>query len=213
MKKYDAEHIRNIGLVGHGSVGKTSLTEAILFTAKAIDRLGKADDGTTTTDYDEDEKKRQITINTAVACCEWDKHKLNILDMPGFADFIADAKVALPTADAAVVMVCGVSGVEVMTNKTWEFAEENHLPRIIFVNKLGRERASLERAMESITTAFGDGAIPMQVPIGQEADFKGVVDLIAQKAYVYSDTSGKFEETDVVYRISDSVKKMMFLLI
>jgi elongation factor G len=205
MKKYDAAQIRNIGLVGHGSVGKTSLTEAMLFNAKAIDRLGKVDDGTTTTDYDDDERKRHISISTAVATCEWDKHKLNIIDMPGFADFVADAKVGLPAADVAVVLVCGVSGVEVMTNKTWEFAEEGQVPRILFVNKLERERASLERAMASITEAFGDGAISVQLPIGQEANFTGVVDLLTQQAYVYSDGSGKFETTAVPADMADAV--------
>ena len=213
MKKYDAAQIRNIGLVGHGSVGKTSLAEAMLFNAKAIDRLGKVDDGTTTTDYDEDEKKRQISISTAVAACEWNKHKLNIVDMPGFADFVSDAKVALPAVDAAIVMVCGVSGVEVMTNKTWGFAEEKQLPRFLFVNKLDRERASLERAMVSITEAFGDGAIPVQLPIGQEADFKGIVDLFTQKAYVYSDTSGEFETADIPGDMADAVAEAREALI
>ena len=213
MKKYDADHIRNIGIIGHGSVGKTSLTEAILFNAKTIDRLGKVDDGNTTTDYDEDEKKRKITINTAVACCEWNKHKINVIDMPGFADFIADAKVALPVADAAVVMVCGVSGVEVMTDKTWGFAEEYNLPRILFINKLERERASFERTMESIRQAFGDGVIPVQLPVGQESSFQGVIDLIAQKAYIYNDASGKYEETDVPGDLADSVEEAREALI
>ncbi len=124
MKKYDAEHIRNIGLIGHGSVGKTSLAEAFLFNAKVIERLGKVDDGTTTTDYDEDERKRKITINTAAGYCEWKKHKINIIDMPGFGDFITDAQVTLSVVDTAIVSVCGVSGVEVMTERTWGFAEE-----------------------------------------------------------------------------------------
>ena len=135
MKKYDSAHIRNIGIIGHGSVGKTSLAEAFLLNGKMIDRLGKVDDGTTTTDYDEDEKKRQITINTAVAYCEWNKHKINLIDMPGFADFITDAQIALSVADTAVVLVCGVAGVEVMTAKTWGFAEGYDLPKFIFINK------------------------------------------------------------------------------
>jgi elongation factor G len=197
MKKYDAEHIRNIGIIGHGSVGKTSLAEAFLFNAKAIDRLGKVDDGTTTTDYDEDEKKRKITINTAVAHCEWKKHKINIIDMPGFGDFVTDAQVALSVADTAIVLVCGVSGVEVMTERTWKFAEGYNLSKFIFVNKLDRERASFDRAMESIKEAFGDNVIPVQLPIGKEASFQGVVDLVSQKAFTYSDNSGTVTEGDI----------------
>lgn len=207
MKTYDAEHIRNIGIIGHGSVGKTSLTEAFLFNGKAIDRLGKVDDGTTTTDYDEDEKKRKITINTGAAYCEWKKHKINIIDLPGFGDFITDAQVALSVADTAIVLVCGVAGVEVMTEKTWGFAEDYNLPKFIFVNKLDRERASFERAMESIKEAFGDSVIPVQIPIGQESSFKGVVDLVSQKAYTYNDASGKFEEGDIPGDLADAVEE------
>jgi elongation factor G len=207
MKKYDADHIRNIGIIGHGSVGKTSLTEALLFNAKAIDRLGKVDDGTTTTDYDDDEKKRKITISTAVAHYEWEKHKINIIDMPGFADFINDTKIALSVADTAIVLVCGVSGVEVMTDKTWEFATDYNLPKILFINKLDRERASFDRAMESIREAFGDSVIPVQIPIGQESSFQGVVDLITKKAYVYQDASGKYTESDVPADLADRVEE------
>ncbi len=207
MKKYDADHIRNIGIIGHGSVGKTSLTEALLFNAKAIDRLGKVDDGTTTTDYDDDERRRKITINTAVAYCEWNKHKINIIDMPGFADFIADAKIALSVADTAIVLVCGVAGVEVMTGKTWEFATDYNLPKFLFINKLDRERASFERAMESIQEAFGDSVVPMQLPIGQEASFQGVVDLITRKAYIYTNASGNYTETEIPTDLADRVEE------
>lgn len=205
MKNYDAAEIRNIGIIGHGSVGKTSLTEAFLFNANMIDRLGKVDTGSTTTDYDEDEKKRQITINSAVAYCEWNKHKVNLIDTPGFADFITDAQNALSVADAAVVLVCGVSGVEVMTAKVWSFAEGYNLPRFIFINKLDRERASFERAMSSIQEAFGDSVIPVQIPIGQEASFQGVVNLVSQKAYMYNDDSGMAVEGDIPAELADTV--------
>ena len=207
MKKYDAEQIRNVGIIGHGSVGKTSLTEAILFDAKATNRLGKVDDGTTITDYDDDEKKRKISINAAVAYCEWNKHKINLIDTPGFADFITDGQIALSAADTALVLVCGVAGVEVMTERAWGFTEDYNLPRILFINKLDRERASFDRAMESIKQSFGDGAIPVQLPIGQEASFKGVVDLIARKAYLYDDASGNFSEGDVPAELQDAVEE------
>ena len=197
MKKYDAEYIRNVGIIGHGSVGKTSFTEALLFNAKMIDRLGKVDDGNTTTDYDDEEKKRKITINAAVAYAEWNKHKLNIIDTPGFGDFIIETKIALSAADTALVLVCGVAGVEVMTTKAWNFAGKYGLPKFICINKLDRERASVPRALESIKKAFGDSPVLVQLPIGQEASFQGVVDLITQKAYIYKDTSGNFTEGPV----------------
>lgn len=205
MKKYDAEHIRNIGMIGHGSVGKTSLTEAFLFNAKVVDRLGKVDDGTTTTDYDDEEKKRKISINTAVAYGEWKKQKINIVDMPGFGDFLADTKIALSVVDTAVVLVCGVAGVEVTTDKTWGFAADYKLPRFIFINKLDRERASFERALESIQSSFGNNVIPVQIPIGQEASFQGVVDLVRQKAYLYKDASGKYTETAIPADLAEQV--------
>jgi elongation factor G len=207
MKLYDAEQIRNIGIIGHGSSGKTSLTEALLFNGKAITRLGKVDAGTTTTDYDEDEKQRQITISTAFAYYEWNKCKINLIDTPGFADFITDTKIALSVADTAVVMVCGVSGVEVMTAKTWEFATDYNLGKIIFINKLDRERASFERTLESLQEAFGDGCVPVQVPIGKEASFEGVVDLITQKAYLYNDDSGKYTETEIPDDLTEQVEE------
>lgn len=207
MKKYDAEQIRNIGIIGHGSVGKTSLTEALLFNANVTNRLGKVDDGTTVTDYDDDEKHRKVSINAAVAYCEWDKHKINIIDTPGFGDFIIDGQLALSAADTALVMVCAVSGVEVMTERAWGFAEEYKLPRMFFINKLDRERSSFERAMDSIKEAFGDGAIPVQLPIGKEAAFQGVVDLIARKAYTYADAEGKYVEGDVPADLVDAVEE------
>lgn len=207
MKIYTAEQIRNVGIIGHGSVGKTSFTEALLFNAKATTRLGRVDDGTTVTDYDDDEKKRKISISAAVACCEWNKYKINILDIPGFADFIVDGQIAMSAADTALVLVCGVSGVEVMTERAWGFAEEYQLPRIIFINKLDRERASFDRTMDSIKQSFGDGAIPVQLPIGQETSFKGVVDLITRKASIYTDASGNFNEADIPADLVDRVEE------
>ena len=204
MKKYDSAQIRNVGIIGHGNVGKTSLAEAFLFNAKMIDRLGKVDDGNTTTDYDDDEKKRQLTINSAVAYCEWDQYKINLIDTPGFADFMTDTKVSLSVVDTALVMVCGVSGVEVLTTRTWNFANDYNLPKFLFINKLDRERASFERTIESIQDAFGDSVIPVQIPIGQEASFQGVVDLIAQKAYIYNDTSGDVTESDIPAELADA---------
>ncbi|PID56195.1 elongation factor G [candidate division KSB3 bacterium] len=204
MKKYDSAQIRNVGIVGHGNVGKTSLAEAFLFNAKMIERLGKVDDGNTTTDYDEDEKKRQITINSTVAYCEWNKHKINLIDTPGFADFMTDTKVSLSVVDIALLMVCGVSGVEVLTSRTWNFADEFKLPKFLFINKLDRERASFERTMDSLRETFGDSVIPVQLPVGQESSFRGVVDLVSQKAYLYDNASGSVRESAIPDDMADA---------
>ncbi len=213
MKKYEAEQIRNIGMIGHGSVGKTSLTEAFLFNAKMVTRLGKVDDGTTTTDYDDDEKKRKITINTALAFCEWNNCKINLIDTPGFGDFMTDTQISLSVADAAVVSVCGVAGAEVMTIKTWGFAQQYNIPRFIFLNKMERERASFDRALTSLRKAFGDNILPVQLPIGQEASFSGVVDLLTQKAYTYKDASGVAVEGAIPADMADDVEMYRMNLI
>ncbi|HLG17115.1 MAG TPA: elongation factor G [Blastocatellia bacterium] len=198
MKVYDTKEIRNVGIVGHGDVGKTSLVAAMLFDTGATNRLGRVDDGSTVTDFDEDEIARKITIHSAIAHCEWNGAKINILDTPGYAAFILDAKAALRACDAAVVLVDAVNGPEVQTEKTWSYADEFGLPRLIVVNKMDRERASFGEAVQKINETFGREAVPIQLPIGSEKDFRGVIDLIHLRAYTYeADGSGKVKEGDV----------------
>ena len=195
MKVYESKDIRNVGVVGHGDSGKTTLTAALLFTAGATNRLLRVDEGNTITDFDEEEIQRKITISTAIAVAEWKKTKINILDTPGYNIFINDTRGALVAADAAVVLVDGVAGVEVQTEKVWAFANEFKLPRAIVINKLDRERADFQRALDSVQEFFGRAAVPIQLPIGSERDFKGVVDLIRMKAYLYTpDGDGKGKE-------------------
>lgn len=198
MKIYDTATIRNVAIVGHGGSGKTSLTSAMLFDSGAVNRLGRVEEGNTVTDFDEDEVARQISLSTALAHCEWNKNKLNLLDTPGYGNFIADARSALHVADAALVNVCAVAGVEVQTEKVWNYAEEFGLPRILVVNRLDRDRASFSRAVASIQETFGRTAIPIQIPLGEEKDFRGVIDLLRMKAYVWvGDEKGSFKEEDV----------------
>lgn len=178
--------VRNIGVVGHGGVGKTSLVEALLFSAGAINRLGRVDDGTTTTDYDPDEIKRKISISTAAAHLDWKGHRINVVDTPGYGDFVADAKAALRVVEGAVVVVCGVAGVEVQTEKVWKFANEYNLPRLVFVNRLDRERADFFRTLESMNRRLKATLVPLEIPVGSEQDFKGVVNLLKMKAFVSS---------------------------
>ncbi len=198
MKTYETANIRNIAIVGHGGSGKTSLTSAMLFDSGAVNRMGKVEEGNTVTDFDADEIERQISFSTGLAHCEWNKTKINILDTPGYGNFIHDARAALHIADTALVTVCAVAGVEVQTEKVWQFAEEFGLPRILVINRLDRDRGSFERSLESIQQSFGRTAVPIQLPLGEEKDFRGVIDLLKMKALVSSgDGKGSYEEQDI----------------
>jgi len=208
VKNYEGRDIRNVGVVGHGDSGKTSLTAGLLYTAGATNRLTRVDEGNTITDYDEEEIQRKITISTAVAYAEWKKAKINILDTPGYNIFINDTQSALIAVDAALVVVDAVAGVEVQTEKVWAFSDEFKLPRVLVINKLERERASFERALESIQSFFGRMAVPVQLPWGAERDFKGVIDLVRMKAYSYSaDGDGKGKEAEIPEDMADAAQK------
>jgi elongation factor G len=208
VKVYESKDIRNVGVVGHGDSGKTTLTAALLFTAGATSRLLRVDEGNTITDFDEEEIQRKITITTAIAVAEWKKTKINILDTPGYNIFINDTRGALVAADAAVVVVDGVAGVEVQTEKVWSFATEFKLPRAIVINKLDRERADFHRALASVQEFFGRAAVPIHLPIGSERDFKGIVDLIRMKAFTYTpDGDGKGKETEIPDACAEEAQK------
>src|ERR1700704_6764675 len=195
MKVYDAASIRNVALVGHTGSGKTQLVSAILSDAGMIKRCGKVDEGTTVTDYDEEEIARKHTLSAGLAYSEWNKQKINLIDTPGMGNFLADAGAALRVVDAALVAVDAVGGVMVQTEKVWAAADELGLPRIVVLNRLDRERASLERSLASLREACNRTVIPIQLPIGEEKGFKGVVDLVSKKAFLYqTDESGKFTE-------------------
>ena len=198
MKVYSGSEIRNVAIVGHNDTGKTTLVSELLFNAGATTRMGRVEDGTTATDFDPDEVERKHSISTAVAFAEWKDTKINLLDTPGFGIFIMEAKGALRVADAAAVVVSGVTGVEVTTEKVWKFTEEFALPRVVIVNKLDRERSSFSRTLEALQKKFGKNVVPIQLPIGEEKDFKGVIDLVSMKAYIYAtDGSGKYEAKDI----------------
>jgi elongation factor G len=187
VKTYPTEKIRNVALVGHGGSGKTSLAEALLFTTGAVTRLGRVEDGSTTTDFDPEEARRRISVSLAVAPFEHEGCKVNVLDTPGYADFISDVAAALRAADLAVFVVSAVEGVEVQTEIAWRMADELDLPRAIFVNKLDRERASFSRTLDQLKEKFGAGVAPLELPIGDEAAFHGVVDLLEDTAVLYVD--------------------------
>ncbi|HEX7154789.1 MAG TPA: elongation factor G [Thermoanaerobaculia bacterium] len=198
MKVYSGSEIRNVAVVGHNDTGKTTLVSQLLFNAGAVTRLGRIEDGTTVTDFDPDEVERKHSISSAIAYAEWKDTKINLLDTPGFGIFIMEAKSAMRVADAAAILVSGVTGVEVTTEKVWKFAEEYHLPRLIVVNKMDRERASVSRTLDALQKKFSKNVVPIQLPIGEEKDFRGIIDLVSMKAYLYAaDGSGKFELADI----------------
>lgn len=208
MKDYAVEEIRNIALVGHGSSGKTSLTSSFLFNAGVTSRLAKVEKGNTITDYEPEEIERNISINSALCHFDWDGHKVNIVDSPGYVNFLWDTRACLRAVDGGVVVVCGVAGVEVGTEKVWEMLEEISLPRILVINKLDREISDYARTLNSIRQFFGRQAVPVQIPIGKEKDFAGVVDLIKKKAFLFEkDESGKYKEAEIPEELKAEVEK------
>jgi elongation factor G len=184
MKEYGTQMIRNLVLLGHGGTGKTSLSEAALFISGAINRLGRVDDGTTTSDFDPDEVKRKVSINASLVPCEWKDHKLNIIDAPGYADFIGDAYSGLAAADAAVIVVCAASGVQVGTESAWKAIEQRGMSRAIFINRLDRENANFVEALEQVQDKLSKRAVPVHMPIGSQDSLQGIIDLVDKKAYL-----------------------------
>ncbi len=195
MGKYEVSKIRNLSVVAHGGAGKTSLIEAMLFNGGIIDRMGSVDAGNTVTDFDPEEIERKITISSAVCFCDWQGHRFNIIDTPGFINFIEDTRGCLRVSDGAVLIVSAISGVKAETEKIWKYACEYELPRVVFVNKMDRENASFVRAIGDLEKSFEIDAIPLTLPIGEGPQMKGVIDLIRMKAYEYSD--GKKTEIDM----------------
>jgi elongation factor G len=203
---FATENIRNVAIVGHSDTGKTSLVSALLFDNGAVNRLCKVDNGNTTTDFDEDEIERKITINTAAAHIVHRSTKINLLDTPGYSIYTTEAVQALRVADCALIMVSAVSGVEVQTEKMWKAAANFVLPVMFAINLMDRDRASFERTLASLAKKYGRNVVPIQLPIGKEHDFTGVVDLISGKAFTWQhDESGKFSEGDVPDAMADQV--------
>src|SRR5688500_4444118 len=207
MRVYDAAAIRNVALVGHSGSGKTQLTSALLFASGAVNRFGKVDDGTTVTDYDEEEIARKHTLSAGLAATEWNKTKINLIDTPGMGNFLSDARAALRVVEAALVVVDAVSGVEVSTVKVWAAADELEVTRAIGRNRLDRDRGRIARALQSGRTSLGRGAVAVQLPIGEEKGFKGVIDLISMRSYtVEGDDSGRVTESGVPGALVDEAK-------
>jgi elongation factor G len=204
MKVYTAEHIRNVALISHGGAGKTSLVDAALYDSGAVTRQGKVDEGNSVADYDPDELKRSMTLNAKVLPVEWKNTKINFIDTPGYADFAGEVKVALRVADAALVVVTADKGVEVGTELTWQYADEYKLPRMVLVNKLDRENTSFDQALESLRKQYGLKVVPLQLPIGEQSSFRGVVDLVSQKGYTF-EGGNRVQEVPVPDDLKDKI--------
>lgn len=209
MGQFETSKIRNLGIIAHGGAGKTSLSEAILFTTGMIDRLGRVDDGTATMDFEPEEIKRKISITSALDHCEWNGHSIHIVDTPGYGNFIADTRACMRALDCAVIILSAISGVKAQTEEVWNWANEFEIPRIAFVNKMDRERASFLRAIDDMEKALGARGVAIQMPIGAEADFQGVIDLITMKAYFYAkDGSGTATEGAIPADCADEAARL-----
>jgi elongation factor G len=202
MEQFGLDKIRNVVLLSHSGAGKTSAAEAMLFNAKAISRLGKVDEGTTTSDYDPDEIKRKISINLSILPYQWKGAKTNLIDTPGYADFVGEVKAAMRVAEGAVILACAASGVEVGTEQVWSYCEEAKLPRLIFINKMDRENADFYQTVGQVQAKFGSKCVPLQLPIGAQDNFEGIVDLLTMKAYTGS--AGK--EAEIPDSLQDKAK-------
>ncbi len=209
MGKYDTAKIRNLGIIAHGGAGKTSLSEAILFNAGMIDRLGRVDEGTSVMDFEPEEIKRKISITSSLDHCDWKDHSIHLVDTPGYGDFIADTRACMRALDCAVIILSSISGVKVQTEEVWAWANEFEIPRIAFVNKLDRERANFFRAIDDMEKSLKARGVAIQIPLGIEDGFEGVIDLIKMKAYRYEmDRSGNFSEIDIPAEYLDEAKRL-----
>lgn len=195
MANFEVDKIRNIAVIAHGGAGKTSLVEAVLFDSGSIDRLGRVDDGTSTTDHEPEEIARKITITSSLAFCNWNGYRINLIDTPGFINFLEDTRGCLRAVDGAVVIVSAISGVKAETQKIWKYASEFELPVVVFINKMDKDNANFSRAIGELEKSFETEPLPLQLPIGTGESFRGIVDLVKMKAFTFD--TGKAQESEI----------------
>jgi len=208
MAKYESKSLRNLAVIGHGGTGKTSLCESFLFVSGKNERLGRVDDSTSSMDFEPEEQKRRVSISSAANFIEWEKHKINVIDTPGDSNFAYDIKCSMSVVENAVIIIDAVGGVEFQTQKVWELADEFKLPRIVFINRMDRERADFTKALESIKSKFAKKVTPVCLPIGAEDKFNGIVDLIGFKAYLFSDNKGIGKAVDIPAEMMEEAKNL-----
>lgn len=207
MENYNVENIRNVGFIGHGSSGKTSLVEGLLYDGKVITRRGKIEDGNTVSDFEEEERRRGISLSLSIEPLEWKNKKINLIDIPGYFDFVGESIEGMRASDIATIVVCGVSGVQVGTEKAWDYCNKIKLPRAFFINKLDRENSSFDKILENLKDRFGISVVPIQYPIGNESDFLGVINVISKKALIYNKKIRKMEEKEIPLNLIDKVNE------
>ena len=196
MKDYNMNNLRNIGIIGHSSSGKTSLTEALLFYSETTDRLGNIEDGTTMSDFEQEEKTRKISISASINPLEWSKIKINLVDMPGYFDFVGESIEGMRAVDVGMIVVCGVAGVQVGTEKAWDYCNRQSMPRTFFINKLDREHSDFNKVLAQLKDKFGISVVPIQYPIGSEDNFVGVINVITKRARFFNEKTKKMEVGD-----------------
>lgn len=213
MKNYTTENLRNVGIVGHSGSGKTTLTEAMLYYTKATDRFGKIEEGNTVSDYDSEEKKRKISISTSIAPCQWKNIKINLVDIPGYFDFVGETYEGLRAVDVAMIVMSGTSGIQVGTEKAWEYVNKYKLPRSFYINKLDRENSSFDKVLADLTEKFGISVVPIQYPIGSEENYNGVINVISRKARIFDKKTHAMKEEDIPEELIDKVDKCKNMII
>jgi elongation factor G len=213
MKNYTTKNLRNLGIIGHSGSGKTILTEAILYYTKATDRFGKIEEGNTISDYDAEERKRKISISTSISSCEWGDVKINLVDIPGYFDFVGETFEGLRASDVAMIVVSGTSGIQVGTEKAWTYVNDYKLPRALYVNKLDRENSNFDKVLESLKEKFGISVVPIQYPVGSEDNFKGVINVISRKARIFDEKNHKMRETEIPEELIDKVDECKNMII
>ena len=211
MKIYKAEHIRNVAFLGHGGSGKTTLTEAILFSTNLVNRMGKIEDGNTVSDFDKEETTRGISIGTSSIPVEWQEHKINILDTPGYFDFIGEVQSALKAADGVVILVDASNSVEVGTEKSWDFVTDNEKPAFVFINKMDRENTDFDKVLNDLREKFGNKITPFQIPLGEDEDYTGNINIVKMVAEEYD---GKdYTEKPIPENLTEQVNSIREMLL
>ena len=212
MKEYKTKNLRNVAIIGHRGSGKTTITESILFLTKSTDRFGKVEEGTTVSDYDLEERKRKFSISATIVPCEWENIKINLIDIPGYFDFIGESIQGLRAADIVMIAVSGTSGIQVGTEKAWNYVNEYKLPKAFYINKLDRENSNFDKVLNGLKDKFGNSVVPIQYPIGYENDFTGVVNVISRRARIYNPITREMQDAKIPSELVDKIdecKKMI----
>lgn len=213
MRDYIINNLRNVGIIGHSSSGKTSLTEALLFASKSTDRLGRIEEGTTISDFDQEERKRNISLSASVIPIEWAKIKINLVDVPGYFDFVGEQIEGMRAVDVATIVVCGGTGVQVGTEKAWDYCNKIKLPRNFFINKLDREHSNFDKVLKQLKDTFGISVVPIQYPIGEGDNFRGVINVITKRARIYNPKTKEMEVSEVPEELIDKVNECKDMII